>query len=178
MFAAGVCEQRKFRFGHAFPEFSEAAIVAIDVVAVGKDFHDGRAAGKTAVEFFESIGSGRMDGDGRDKFGMFLREIEDVIVGDVVGTDVFHFLPVVVVNLVLSQDDNCAEGRGADLVEQSLDVKIFKIALKCAGREADVLQHHRRHGPVPVPDVQPAAAVAGAIADNMDVHVDGFERGG
>lgn len=42
-----------------------------------------------------------------------------------------------------------------------------------------MLQHHRSHGPVPVADVKPAATVAGAVADDMDMHVDGFKgRGG
>ena len=42
-----------------------------------------------------------------------------------------------------------------------------------------MLQHHRSHGPVPAADVKPAAAVAGAVADDVDVHVDRFEgRGG
>ena len=86
-------------------------------MAVGKDFHDGRAASEAAVEFFEGIGAGGMDGDGRDKFGMFLSEVQDVIVRDVVGADVFHFSALVIVNFVLGEYDNCPKGRGADKVE-------------------------------------------------------------
>ena len=117
MFAAGVGEEGEFGFGHVFPEFGEAAIVAVDVVAVGKAFHDGRAGFKATVEFFEGIGSGGMKGDGGYEFGMLFREIEDVIVRDVVGADVFHFSALVIVNFILSEDDNRAEGGAADEVE-------------------------------------------------------------
>jgi len=34
---------------------------------------------------------------------------------------------LVVVNFVLCENDNCAEGGRADLVKQSLDVKIFEL---------------------------------------------------
>jgi hypothetical protein len=120
-----------------------------------------------------------MDGDGGDEFGMLPGEVQDVIVRDVVGADVFHFFALVVVNFVLGENDNCAKGGATDQVEQSLDVKIFEIALDGAERQADVPQHHRSHGPMPATNVKPAAAVAGAVADDMDVHVDGFEgRGG
>jgi hypothetical protein len=40
-----------------------------------------------------------------------------------------------------------------------------------------VPQHHRSHRPMPATNMKPAAAVAGAIAYDMDVHVDGFEPG-
>lgn len=36
-------------------------------------------------------------------------------------------------------------------------------------------KHQRGHRPMPAPDAKPATAVAGAVADHMDVHVDGFE---
>jgi hypothetical protein len=117
MFAAGVGEEGEFGFGHAFPEFGEAAIVAVDVVAVGEAFHDGRAGFKAAIEFFQSIEPGGMNGDGGYEFGMLLCEVEDVIVRDIVGADVFHFSALVIVNFILSEDDNCAEGGAADEVE-------------------------------------------------------------
>lgn len=117
VFTAGVGEEGQFGFGHAFPELGEAAIVAVDVVAVGKDFHYGRAAGEATVEFFEGVGPGGMDGDGGDKFGMFPGEVQDVIVRDVMGADVFHFLRLVVVNFVLGENDNCAEGGTANQIE-------------------------------------------------------------
>lgn len=49
VFAAGVGEEGQFGLGHAFPEFGEAAIIAVDVVAVGKAFHDGCAGIEAAV---------------------------------------------------------------------------------------------------------------------------------
>jgi len=55
MFAARVSQEGQFSFGHAFPELGEAAVIAIDVVAVGKDFHYGRSASKAPVEFFKGI---------------------------------------------------------------------------------------------------------------------------
>ena len=114
MFTACVGEEGQFGFGHALPEFGEATIVAIDVVAVGKDFHYGPATSEAAVEFFEGVRARRVDRDGRDEFGMFPGEVQDVIVRDVVGADVFHFLPLVVVNLVLSEDDNSSERRASN----------------------------------------------------------------
>ena len=83
-------------------------------MAVGKDFHDSGARFEATVEFFDGIGPGGMNGDGGDEFGMFPGEVEDVIVRDVVGADVFHFLPLVVVNLVLSEDDNSSERRASN----------------------------------------------------------------
>lgn len=51
-----------------------------------------------------------MNGDGGYEFGMFLCEVEDVIVRDIMGADIFHFSSLVVVNFILSENDNCAEG--------------------------------------------------------------------
>jgi len=115
--AAGVGKERQFGFGHAFPEFGEATIVAVDVVAVGKDFHYGCAAGQASVEFFKGIRSGGVDRDGWNEFGMFLRQIQDVIVWDIMGADVFHFPTLVIVNFVLREDDYCAKGRSAHEVQ-------------------------------------------------------------
>jgi hypothetical protein len=39
-----------------------------------------------------------------------------------------------------------------------------------------VAEHEGGHGPVPTTNAKPATAIAGAVADDMDVHVDGFER--
>lgn len=39
-------------------------------------------------------------------------------------------------------------------------------------------EHDGSHRAMPATNVKPAAAVAGAIADDMDVHVDGFKGRG
>ena len=56
-----------------------------------------------------------------------------------------------------------------------MNIKIFQVAFKRSIRQADVAEHQRGHGAMPATNVKPAATVAGAIADDMDVHVDGFQ---
>ena len=58
-----------------------------------------------------------------------------------------------------------------------MNIKIFQVAFKRSIRQADVAEHQRGHGAMPATNVKPAAAVAGAVADDVDVHVDGFELG-
>src|SRR5690349_17270152 len=117
MLAAGVSEERQFGFSHALPEFGIAAIVAVDVVAVGEDFHYGRAASETAVEFLECVGSSGMDRDSGDKFGVFLCEFEHEVIRDIMGTDVFHFLPLLIVNFILRENYDSAQRGSAYQIE-------------------------------------------------------------
>jgi len=173
VFAAGVGEQREFGFGHAFPEAGEAAIVAIDVLAVREAFHHDRAACQAATEFFESVGTPGMDGDGGEEFGMLAGELEDVIVGDVKGAGVFEGATVIVVDEFLGEDDGVAEGGGADVGEEALDVEAVEVTSETTLGQADAANHEGGERAMPAGDAEPAAGAAGAVADDVDVRVDG-----
>ena len=174
MFAAGMGEQWQFCLGHTFPELRKASIIAVDILAIGKAFHHDCAPGDAAVEFFDGIRTGGMDRNGWKEFGMLARELEDVIVRDKERACAIDRTTLVIVDQVLSQDDRGAEGRSAQLFEESIDVKAIEVAGKCAGRQADVTKHDTGQRSMPTGDSQPATGVAGAVTHDVHVHVNGL----
>jgi len=172
VFAAGVGQERKTSLGHALPEANEAAIVAINVLAVGKAFHHHGAAGQTMIKFFESVGASGMDRDGREEFRVLASKFQDVVVGDIKRAGIFERTALIVVDKVLSEDDRVTDGGGAYLFEQALDVKAVEIAFQAVQGQADAANHDGGEWTMPAGDTEPAAGAAGTVADDVHVGVD------
>ncbi len=107
--ASGVGQQRQFGFRHAFPETREAAVVAIDVLAVGQAFHHRRARCQASFKLFNSVWSCGMDRDGRQKLRMLLCQIQYVIIRHIKRARVFERAPLFVMHQILGQNDRCAD---------------------------------------------------------------------
>ena len=58
-------------------------------------------------------------------------------------------------------------------VEETFDVEAVEVAFERALRQADAADHDGGEGAMPAGDAQPAAGAAGAVADDVDVGVDG-----
>ena len=78
VFAAGM--RRQLRLGHSLPEPCVAPVAAVDILAVGQAFHHHCAPGEAALQFFECVGPGRMNRNGRQEFGMPPRQGKHVLV--------------------------------------------------------------------------------------------------
>ncbi len=105
MFASRVCQQWQFRRSHSFPKPSESAIIAVDVLAIGKALHHHRTGLKAALKFLEGIGSGRVNRNSRQELRMLACQLKHVIIRNIEGTGLLHGASLLIINQVLGEND-------------------------------------------------------------------------
>src|ERR1051325_5365817 len=178
LFAAGVREQRQLRLRHALPEFRVSPVGAVDVLHVRQNFHHHRTAREATLQFLQRIGSRGMKRDRRQELRVFAREPEHVIVRHVEQTCALDEFALRVIDLLLRENHRRAERRLAQPGQQMLDVKPIEVATQRVGGHPDGFEEKSRLKPAKETlRLEPTTSAARTRADDVDVHVNGRQRG-
>src|SRR6267378_4395737 len=105
MFASGMGQQWQSRRSHSFPKPGESAIVAVDVLAVGKAFHHHRTGLEAALKFLNGIGPGRVNRNSRQELRMLASQLEHVVIRHIEGTSLLHGASLLIINQILGEND-------------------------------------------------------------------------